>query len=56
MGGNANPGEKAFTLQEKMEEELNELELELKEVKITDGFFKKRQKCGILWISWPWPN
>ena len=42
-------GKKAFTLQEKMEEELNELELELKEVSAVQSIFETREKkCDIM--------
>ena len=37
-------GEKAFTLQEKMEQELNELEKELKEVSAIQTIFETREK------------
>ena len=37
-------GKKAFTLQEKMEEELNELENELKEVSAIQTIFETREK------------
>ena len=37
-------GKKAFTLQEKMEEELNELEIELKEVSAIQTIFETREK------------